>query len=416
MRVTTVIKAMALLALLAGASTAGIKYIAVVETDIDAQSGASATLTYADARLVTAELRREAVKNLPRDRYNIMTSETVQSMGGAVLEECAEENCVIALGSKIGADYIVRGTISKFQTKFTLTIEVYETDNGTLVASSDPVRSENVGDLLEKVAAASADMYRTFAAAQSSTAAAQSPAPKAAATYDITVTVNPPDGGVVLRDPYKADYEPGTKVTLTATPASGYAFIGWAGAGSGKKNRITLTMDKDKAVTANFYRKDGAPDEEISGGRNVGGGDHEAEAAERKPMTGFSLGCSFSLGGGHVAAQLGVVHSRPISESMVSLNLEGNIWAGEAFPYSDDDFGFFGLNVPMTVLLQLNFFSLEVGVDGDLLLGNGETLFNAGFVVGAGIGFSKKHSRRYFYRYCGGINYGTHIIGMWWLF
>jgi len=32
-----------------------------------------------------------------------MTAETVQSLGGVVLEECSGENCVIILGSKIGA-------------------------------------------------------------------------------------------------------------------------------------------------------------------------------------------------------------------------------------------------------------------------------------------------------------------------
>jgi hypothetical protein len=104
MRVTTVIRAMALAALLlAGVSVAGVKYVAVVETDVDASSGASADLNPAEVREITAELRRQAAKNLPSGRYSVMTSETVQSMGGAVLEECADENCVITLGSKIGA-------------------------------------------------------------------------------------------------------------------------------------------------------------------------------------------------------------------------------------------------------------------------------------------------------------------------
>jgi len=156
-------------AMTASLAGAGIKYVAVVETDIDEASGASLLLTSADARLVTAELRREAVNNLARDKYNIMTSETVYSMGGAVLEACAEENCVVALGSKIGADYIVRGTISKVQTMFTLTVEMYETDNGTLVASSNSVRSEKVVDLLEKAAAASAVMYKAFVKAPAPT-------------------------------------------------------------------------------------------------------------------------------------------------------------------------------------------------------------------------------------------------------
>jgi uncharacterized protein (TIGR02145 family) len=139
-----------------------IKYVAVVETEIDAQSGASAELNPAEVRQITAALRREAVENLPRGTYNIMTSETIQSMGGAVLEECADENCVITLGSKIGADYIVRGIISKYGAKFTMSVEMYETDNGMLVASSEYVRADNTAELMDKAVVASANMYRKF--------------------------------------------------------------------------------------------------------------------------------------------------------------------------------------------------------------------------------------------------------------
>jgi TolB-like protein len=143
-----------------------IKNVAVVETEVDESSGASSGLTSAEVRLITTELRREAVKNLPRGTYNVMTTETVYAQGSAVLEECADENCVISLGSRIGADYIVRGIISKFQTRFTLSVEIYDTEDGNLVASSDPVRSENINELLEKSAPVCADMYKTFATAQ----------------------------------------------------------------------------------------------------------------------------------------------------------------------------------------------------------------------------------------------------------
>jgi TolB-like protein len=146
--------------------TAHTKYVAVVETDVDEHSGAAAELSRADVRLVTAELRREAVKNLPRGRFNVMTTETVYAQGTATLLECAEENCVIALGTKIGADFIVRGTISKMETRYTLSVEIYETDDGNLVASSDPVRSETIGGLVENASAACAEMYRSFAEAQ----------------------------------------------------------------------------------------------------------------------------------------------------------------------------------------------------------------------------------------------------------
>jgi len=155
--------------LFAGMASAGLKYVAVVESDIDEASGASEKISRADVRLVTAELRREAVKNLPPRKYSIMTAETVIAQGGAVLEECADENCVISLGSKIGADYIVRGTVSKLESKFTLQVEMYETDNGTLVASCEPVRAESIGELIEKTATVCGNMFKTWVASQTVT-------------------------------------------------------------------------------------------------------------------------------------------------------------------------------------------------------------------------------------------------------
>jgi len=172
LRANTVVVMMALIALLAGMTAAGVKYVAVVETEVDAQSGASANLNPAEVREITAEIRRQAIENLPPDRYSVMTSETVQSMGGAVLEECADENCVITLGSKIGADYIVRGIIGKFQTRFTLKVEMYETDNGMLIATSEPIRTENVGELLDMATVACGKMFRKFAGTKTQTAVA----------------------------------------------------------------------------------------------------------------------------------------------------------------------------------------------------------------------------------------------------
>jgi len=76
------------------------------------------------------------------------------------LNECDGENCVITLGAKIGADYIVRGTIGKFQKLYTLSVEVYDTEDGNLVASSAAVRSEKIMDLLDKSSKVCADMYK----------------------------------------------------------------------------------------------------------------------------------------------------------------------------------------------------------------------------------------------------------------
>jgi uncharacterized protein (TIGR02145 family) len=152
-----------------------IKNVAVVEVEVDEQSGASSEINKNEVRRITGALRREAVNHLPKGRFNVMTTETVQAMGEAVLIDCAEENCVIALGSKIGADYIVRGIIGKFRESFTLEVEMYETEYGNLVGSASLVRSADILDLLEKGAAACAEMFKKFAGTGT---AAPKPMPK----------------------------------------------------------------------------------------------------------------------------------------------------------------------------------------------------------------------------------------------
>lgn len=144
-----------------------VKYVAVVEIELDKEFGASANMNKAEVRHMTAELRNVAVNNLPSDKYKIMTSESVYAQGGAVLEECADENCVIMLGRKIGADYIVRGIISKLGTNLTMSVEMYDTDNENLVASSI-ARSGSTTDLLDKTVSACVDMYKKFENEQNS--------------------------------------------------------------------------------------------------------------------------------------------------------------------------------------------------------------------------------------------------------
>lgn len=71
-------------------------------------------------------------------------------------------------------------------------------------------------------------------------------------SYALTTTVSPSAGGSISRFPDATSYAPGTVVTLTATPASGYVFTGWSGALTGTKNPATVTMDANKTLTASF--------------------------------------------------------------------------------------------------------------------------------------------------------------------
>ena len=124
--------------------------VAVIETEIDAGSAASKEIEPAELRYITQEIRRLATNSLPKPKYSIMTEQTVQAQGDAVLQECDGENCIVSLGAKIGADFITRGTLSKFRKKYTLSVEIYDTRNGMLAVSLDePIESEDLDDLLD---------------------------------------------------------------------------------------------------------------------------------------------------------------------------------------------------------------------------------------------------------------------------
>src|SRR5207247_1707118 len=59
-------------------------------------------------------------------------------------------------------------------------------------------------------------------------------------------------GGAVDKNPNQPSYDPGSQVTLTATPATGYTFTGWSGSITSTSNPVVVTMDGQKNVTATF--------------------------------------------------------------------------------------------------------------------------------------------------------------------
>ena len=76
------------------------------------------------------------------------------------------------------------------------------------------------------------------------------PTPEADPMYTLSVSVDPSEAGSV--SPPGGRYESGVQVALTASPASGYSFDYWSGSASGTHPTITVIMDTDKSLTANF--------------------------------------------------------------------------------------------------------------------------------------------------------------------
>jgi len=68
--------------------------------------------------------------------------------------------------------------------------------------------------------------------------------------YSLSVDVSPNGTGSV--DPSSGTYDEGGSVDIKATANNGYAFSKWTGDKQSTNNPITITMDQDYSLTANF--------------------------------------------------------------------------------------------------------------------------------------------------------------------
>ena len=68
--------------------------------------------------------------------------------------------------------------------------------------------------------------------------------------------------GTVNYDPpmIAPNYMPGTVVSLTAVPDTGWKFTGWDGDLSGAENPASVTVDAPKSITATFQQTSGVSD------------------------------------------------------------------------------------------------------------------------------------------------------------
>ncbi len=69
-------------------------------------------------------------------------------------------------------------------------------------------------------------------------------------TYTLNATTL--GNGKILQNVNGSRFSEGTQVTLTAVPDSGWSFDGWVGTDSSKNTSITITMDNNKTIQAQF--------------------------------------------------------------------------------------------------------------------------------------------------------------------
>jgi uncharacterized repeat protein (TIGR02543 family) len=74
--------------------------------------------------------------------------------------------------------------------------------------------------------------------------------------YALNATVSPAEGGTVTLNPPGGSYDSGATVTVTATPANGFALDNWSGDASGSSPAVAITMTAAKTVIAHFVKAD----------------------------------------------------------------------------------------------------------------------------------------------------------------
>jgi len=137
-------------------------------------------------------------------------------------------------------------------------------------------------------------------------------------TYTLTITAT---NGSVTKSPNQLTYNHGTTVQLTAIPNAGYQFAGWSGDATGSTNPVSVTMDANKAVTANFAATTS------NTGSVVGAGliTSPANAYPTKPGYG---------GKGYFGFAAGYVKNNPLPIGLTTFALKsGGLFSSTAFSF-----------------------------------------------------------------------------------
>jgi len=151
------LRAISLILLLLSAFAHSAAVLAVLEI---IPSEVEEELTINELRLLSDELRRQAVNILPANEFNVLTRDGMIALMPADEKEaeCLAEGCAVDIGRAIGAEYISSGRIAKFAGKLSLTIELYETMGGRLLGSF-LTYGTNIEGLMETIKAESPAMF-----------------------------------------------------------------------------------------------------------------------------------------------------------------------------------------------------------------------------------------------------------------
>lgn len=164
--------------------------------------------------------------------------------------------------------------------------------------------------------------------------------------YTLTVDRNLTEGGNVRvnigsNNPSPTIYDSGTRVTVLATPNRGYRFVNWSGASESTDSSITITINSDITLTANFIQVDTL----IIDRRPRAGGSIAIKDTTTHD-NGALVSVTVTAASGYEFANWTTISgtlpsSTDVTNPTISFNIDGNVIIRASFKYNNTVFGSF---------------------------------------------------------------------------
>jgi hypothetical protein len=132
--------------------------IAILNTEDDVEP----PISISELSFLTAKLREVANNILPKNRYGVMTSESIVERLGSqeqAAKICREATCLVDLGRKVSAEFVAQARIGRFGGTLTIKAELYDVRSGNLIASFTG-NSKDVHGLLGILEEKSPDLFK----------------------------------------------------------------------------------------------------------------------------------------------------------------------------------------------------------------------------------------------------------------
>jgi uncharacterized repeat protein (TIGR02543 family) len=219
--------------------------------------------------LLTDKVREIATKNLPIGDFNILKQDVITRMIGEeeLYRSCKEGVCIGDLAKKTNANYGARCDGIMYNNRLVLKFELYSVNEEAIFETFTDYGVKDFDGMLASLEARLPDAFKKMVSVSDRALADDrnrarerqrqetAPKPEPPKTYTVATAANPPDGGAVSRSPNYTAYYAGTQITIVAVPRTGYTFAGWSGGpASASNNIITVTVEDNLTLTANFQR------------------------------------------------------------------------------------------------------------------------------------------------------------------